>query len=165
VGVFLIEFGTFSKASYAEPKAFFDDLDGFLRRLPRELQYAVEIRNDDFLDAAYFDVLKANRVAHIFTSWSRMPSLRQQLLIDEAFTAPFTTARALLRPGRAYAQAVEVFSPYSEVKEEYPSARHALRDLIHRARERDISAYIHINNRLEGNAIQTIEGIVSRTDI
>jgi Protein of unknown function (DUF3489) len=35
-------------------------------------------------------VLKANRVAHIFSSWSRMPSLRQQLLIEEAFTAPFT---------------------------------------------------------------------------
>jgi uncharacterized protein YecE (DUF72 family) len=165
VGVFLFEFGTFSKTTYAEPKTFFDDLDAFLRRLPRDLQYAVEIRNDDFLDAAYFDVLKANRVAHIFTSWSRMPSLRQQLLIGEAFTAPFTTARALLRPGRAYAQAVESFSPYSEVKEEYPSARQALRDLIHGARERDIAAYIHINNRLEGNAIQTIEGIVSRTDI
>jgi len=165
VGVFLMEFGTFSKSSYAEPKAFFDDLDGFLRRLPRGVQYAVEIRNDDFLDAAYFDVLKANRVAHIFTSWSRMPSLRQQLLIDEAFSAPFTTARALLRPGRAYAQAVEIFSPYSEIREEYPSARQALRDLIHAARERDISAYIHINNRLEGNAIRTIEGIVSRTDI
>jgi uncharacterized protein YecE (DUF72 family) len=165
VGVFLIEFGTFSKASYAEPKAFLNDLNGFLRGLPRDFRYAVEIRNDDFLDAAYFDVLKANRVAHIFTSWSRMPSLRQQLLIDEAFTAPFTAARALLRPGRAYAQAVEIFSPYSEVREEYPSARQALRDLIHAARERDISAYIHINNRLEGNAIRTIEGIVSRTDI
>ena len=153
------------KASYGEPKAFFDDLDGFRRRRPRDFQYAVEIRNDDFLDAAYFDMLKANRVAHIFTSWSRMPSLRLQLLVDEAFAAPFSTARALLRPGRAYGQVVEVFSPYSEVKEEYPSARQALRDLIHAARERDISAYIHINNRLEGNAIQTIEGIVSRTDI
>jgi uncharacterized protein YecE (DUF72 family) len=130
VGVFLMEFGTFSKTSYVKPQAFFDDLDGFLRRLPPSFQYAVEIRNDDFLDAAYFDVLKANRVAHIFASWSRMPSLRQQLLIDEAFTAPFTTARALLRPGRAYAQAVESFSPYSEVKEEYPSARQALCDLI-----------------------------------
>ncbi|HEX4165554.1 MAG TPA: DUF72 domain-containing protein [Bryobacteraceae bacterium] len=123
VGVFLIEFGMFSKASYAEPKAFFDDLDGFLRRLPRGCQYAVEIRNDDFLDGSYFDVLKANRVAYIFTSWSRMPSLRRQLLIDEAFTAPFTTARALLRPGRPYAQAVEMFSPYSEVKEEYCGSR------------------------------------------
>jgi len=165
VGVFLIEFGTFSKASYTEPKAFFDDLDDFLRRLPRKLQYAVEIRNDDFLDAVYFDVLKTNRVAHIFTSWSRMPSLRQQLLIDEAFTAPFTTARALLRPGRAYEQAVEMFSPYTQVKEEYPSARQALRDLINRSQERDIAAYIHVNNRLEGNAIQTIDGVLSRTDL
>lgn len=165
VGIFLIEFGTLSKASYAEPKAFFDDLDSFLRRLPRGLQYGIEIRNDDFLDATYFDVLKANRVAHIFSSWSRMPSLRQQLLIDDAFTAPFTAARALLRPGRDYAHAVEMFSPYTQVKEEYPSARQALRDLICRSQERDISAYIHVNNRLEGNAIQTIEGVVSRTDL
>ena len=84
---------------------------GLLTRLPRDFRYSVEIRNDDFLDAAYFDVLRSNRVAHIFTSWSRMPSLRQQLLIEEAFTAPFTAARALLRPGRAYEQAVEMFSP------------------------------------------------------
>ena len=58
-----------------------------------------------------------------------------------------------------------MFSPYTEVKEQYPSARQALRDLIDRAQERDISAYIHVNNRLEGNAIPTIEGIVSRTDL
>ena len=161
VGVFLIEFGTFSKVSYAEPKAFFDDLDGFLRRLPRDFRYSVEIRNDDFLETAYFDVLKANGVAHTFTSWARMPSLREQLLIEEAFTTPYTAARALLRPGRSYEQAVQMFSPYREVKEEYPSARRALRDLIDGSLKRDIAAYIHINNRLEGNAIETIAGVLN----
>jgi len=144
VGAFLIEFGTFSKLSYPEPKSFFDDLNGFLTRLPRDFRYSVEIRNDDFLDAAYFDVLRSNRVAHIFTSWSRMPSLREQLLIEEAFTAPFTVARALLRPGRAYERAVEMFSPYTKVREEYPSARQALRDLIDRASKHEIAAYIHV---------------------
>jgi hypothetical protein len=121
-----------------------------LRRLPQGFQYAVEIRNDDFLDAAYFDVLKANGVAHIFTSWSRMPS--QQLLIDEAFTAAFTTARALLRPLHPGQGRISV-------------VRQALRDLFCRSLERDIAAYIHVNNRLEGNAIQTIDGVVSRTDL
>jgi uncharacterized protein YecE (DUF72 family) len=164
IGVFIIEFGTFSKASYPGAKRFAEDLDRFLRQLPRELRYAVEIRNDDFLDAAYFDVLKANRVAHVFTSWSRMPSLRQQILIDEAFSAPFTTARALVRPGRAYEDAVEMFKPYEKVQEEYPSARQALGDLVKRAQELDISAYIHVNNRLEGNAIQTIEAVLSGVD-
>lgn len=35
-------------------------------------------------------------------------------------------------------------------------------DLVKRARELDISAYVHINNRLEGTAIHTIEAIVKR---
>lgn len=161
IGVFLIEFGTFSKASYAEPKMFFDDLDCFLRQLPTGVRYSVEIRNDDYLDAAYFDVLKANGVAHTFNSWSRMPSLRQQIQIDEAFSAPFTVARALLRPGRPYADAVKLFSPYRAVKEPYPSARDALRQLIHHAQDGDITAFIHVNNRLEGNAIGTIAVVVA----
>jgi uncharacterized protein YecE (DUF72 family) len=160
VGVLIIEFGTFSKATYPDPKAFFDDLDAFLRRLPKSSCYAIEIRNEDYLDAGYFDVLRSNNVAHIFTSWARMPSLRRQLLIDAAFTARHTAARALLRPGRAYDQAVKLFFPYTKVKEEYPSARQALRDLIGSASERKMEAYIHVNNRLEGNAIETIASIV-----
>jgi uncharacterized protein YecE (DUF72 family) len=162
VGVFLIEFGTFSQASYPEPKRFADDLDAFLRGLPRGLRYAVEIRNDNFLDVSYFDVLKANGVAHIFNSWSRMPSLQQQILIDDAFTTSFTGVRALLRPGRAYSEAVQMFKPYTRIAEEYPSARQAIRDLIKRAKQDAISAFIHINNRLEGNAIQTIEAVVGK---
>jgi len=156
----IIEFGTFSKTTYPEPRAFFDDLDAFLRRLPKSVRFGVEIRNDDYLHVGYFDVLRANRVAHTFTSWARMPSLREQLMIEEAFTAPHTVARALLRPCRPYEQAVQMFSPYTEVKEEYPSGRQALRDLIRIAAERKMEAYIHVNNRLEGNAIETIFAVV-----
>jgi uncharacterized protein YecE (DUF72 family) len=162
IAVLIIEFGTFAKASYPEPRNFFDDLDAFLRRLPRSVRYSVEIRNEDYLDASYFAVLRANGVAHTFTSWSRMPSLRRQLLIEDAFTAPFTAARALLRPGRGYEQAVELFSPYREVKDEYPNARQALRDLVRRSMSDNLPAFIHINNRLEGNAVQTIAGTVEQ---
>jgi hypothetical protein len=160
----IFEFGTFSKASYAEPAPFFDELDTFLRRLPRSVRYCTEIRNDDFLEPRYFDVLRSNGVAHILTSWSRMPSLREQLLIENVFTAPHTVARALVRPGRAYDQAVKLFSPYREVKEEYLSARQALGDLISRARKERRTAYIHVNNRLEGNAIGTIDGVLRESE-
>jgi hypothetical protein len=66
----------------------------------------------------------------------------------------------LLRPGRTYEQAVTLFSPYREVKEEYPSGRKALRDLVARAQREKRTAYIHVNNRFEGNAIETIDGIL-----
>jgi uncharacterized protein YecE (DUF72 family) len=123
IGVLLFEFGTFSKASYPEPGTFFDDLDAFLRRLPRWIRYAVEIRNDEFLHPRYFEVLKANGVAHTFNSWTRMPSLGEQLRMDGALSARHAAARALLRPGRAYGESVKRFSPYTDVKEEYPSGR------------------------------------------
>jgi len=156
----IFEFGTFSKADCSEPAQFFEDLATFLSRLPRVLRYCVEIRNDDYLPAQYFDVLRSNSIAHTFTSWSRMPSLREQLPIGDVFTAPHTAARALLRPGRSYNQAVKLFAPYRQVNEAYPSARDALRGLISRTRREKRTAYIHINNRLEGNAIGTTEGIL-----
>jgi uncharacterized protein YecE (DUF72 family) len=160
IAVLIFEFGTFSEKAYAEPNIFFDDLNSFARRLPKGVRYAVEIRNDDYLRARYFDVLKANGIAHTFNSWSRMPSLREQILIDEAFTARHTVGRALLRPGRLYQQAVDMFAPYKEVKEEYPSARQALRGLIDHSLQTETMAFLHINNRLEGNAVLTIAGVL-----
>jgi len=159
IGVLIFEFGTFSKASYADPRSFFDDLDAFLQRIPKTMRYAVEIRNDDYLDTRYFGVLRAHAVPHTFTSWACMPSLQQQLLMEDAFTAPHVAARALLRPGRAYAEAVKMFTPYREAKEAYPSARQALRDLVYQSIDAKRSAYIHVNNRLEGNAPMTILSI------
>ena len=89
-----------------------------------------------------------------------MPSLREQLRIADVFTSSHTAARALLRPGRVYEQAVKLFFPYREVQEAYPSGRDALRELISCSRREKRTAYIHINNRFEGNAIGTIEGIL-----
>jgi uncharacterized protein YecE (DUF72 family) len=160
IAVMIFEFGTFSKVSYEQAGTFVDELDGFLRRLPRSVPYCIEIRNGDYLEKRYFDVLRAHGVAHTLNSWSRMPSLREQLLIEDVFTAPHTVARALLQPGRPYDQAVKLFAPYRQVKEEYPAGRQALRDLISRARREGRTAYIHVNNRFEGNAIGTIDAVL-----
>src|SRR5258706_10089878 len=98
VAVVILEFGTFSRDTYPEPQVFFEDLGAFLGKLPGNVQYSVEIRNEDFLCAQYFDVLRSHGVAHVFNSWTRMPSLAEQLQIENAFTAPHAVARALLRP-------------------------------------------------------------------
>jgi hypothetical protein len=45
------------------------------------------------------------------------------------------------------------------VQDPNPETRDALRLLIARARERHQPSYIFVNNRLEGNAPETIEAI------
>jgi hypothetical protein len=61
----------------------------------------VEIRQAQFLEPEYFRALRENCVAHVFNSWTEMPGIDQQMNHNEAFTANFTAARALLvRQGR-----------------------------------------------------------------
>jgi uncharacterized protein YecE (DUF72 family) len=159
VAVLVIEFGTFPKGCYEHVTDFIAELDPFLARLPEDFRFAVEVRNPEFLGPEYFACLRRNGVAHVLNGWARMPELHDQMALPDVFTADFTVVRALLRRGRPYDQAVAQFSPYREVQDPNPEARGAIREIIARAEERNQPAYIFVNNRLEGNAPQTIEAI------
>lgn len=158
--VFIFEFGTFAKSAFATVYEFLRALEPFFEALPKSGRYSVEIRNAEYLCPEYFALLKKHGVAHVFNAWSRMPELEVQTKIEPAFTADFTVTRALLRRGRQYEQAVQSFEPYSETKDPLPATRQALRELIQRSLGERRAAYIFINNRLEGNAPNTIEAIV-----
>ena len=160
IAVIILEFGAFPKSLYRDASAFIADLGPFLAALPPDFRYAVEIRNEDFLVPEYFACLRDRGAAHVFNAWSRMPELQEQVVLPEVFTTDFTVVRALLRRGRPYEQAVGLFSPYKETQDPNPTTRQAIRDIIRRARDRNQPAYIFVNNRLEGNAPNTIESIV-----
>lgn len=160
VAAVIFEFGTMPKWHYEGVERFAADLQHFLRALPPEWRYSVEIRNKEFLTAPYFEVLRENRVAHVFNAWTRMPELPEQLAIEAAYTADFTIARALLRHGRSYEQAVAQFQPYDRTQDSYPAAREGLAKLMERALNTGQPALLFVNNRLEGNAPSTIQAVV-----
>jgi len=160
VAAVIFEFGAFSKRSYQGPEQFVADLDGFLAKLPAEHRYSVEIRNPEFLAPEYFECLRRHGVARVFNAWARMPELSAQISLPDAFTADFSVARALLKRGRAYENAVDLFSPYDRIQEPNPGGRAALRDLVRRARTTGKPAFLFVNNRFEGNAPGTIASIV-----
>lgn len=161
VGVMIFEFGTMGKRHYEGALEFAADLRRFLKALPSGWRYAVEVRNKEYLDEPYFDALRETNTAHVFNAWTRMPPLNEQARIDAAHTADFTVARALLRHGRSYEQAVAAFQPYEKIQEENPAAREGLRELIEKSKRRKQTAFLFVNNRLEGNAPQTIQAVVS----
>ncbi len=155
-GPFVFEFQAIARMSAQE---FADRLDGFLAQLPREGRYGVEVRNPEFLSPPYLAVLREHNVAHVFNAWTRMPSIGEQVATPGVFTAPFVVARALLRPGRPYAEAVEAFAPYDRIREPNPQLRGDLVELIRRALALRIPAYVLVNNRAEGNAPLTIAAV------
>jgi uncharacterized protein YecE (DUF72 family) len=159
IAALIFEFGTFAKSTPADLAGFVEALRRVVAALPDSFRYGVEIRNPEFLERSYFSLLREHNVAHVFNAWTRM-LISKQMRIEEAFTANFTIARALLKFGRKYENAVKAFSPYREVEEPNPEVREALRNLLVRAKERGEPTYIFVNNRLEGNAPGTIEAVI-----
>ena len=159
-GPFVFEFQTIARRDGIGAQEFADRLDRFFSRLPPEGQYAVEIRNDEFLAPPYLAVLREHRVAHVLNSWTRMPPIGEQLDRPGAITAPFLVVRALLRPGRTYQEAVDKFQPYDRVREPNPRLRDDLVRVIERAVNLRIPAYVIVNNRAEGSAPLTIAAVM-----
>jgi len=157
-GVLIFEFSAFYLTHFERLRDFIAALDEFLGQLPTSWQYGVEVRNAKLLRTEYFDVLRAHNVAHVFNSWTKMPPVEEQMAMPGSFTADFFAARFLLRPGRAYQQAVDSFQPYAKTKETNKEARAALRSLIQRSVAHPTArpSYAFVNNRLEGNSPNTI---------
>lgn len=160
MGAFVFEFQTIAPSEDVSPQNFVDRLDRFFEVLPREARYAVEIRNAEFLTPAYLAVLRAHGVAHVLNSWTRMPPIGVQLELTGVITADFLVARALLRPGRTYEEAVELFAPYDRIKEPAPELREDLVALIDQSLKLRIPAYLLVNNRAEGSAPHTIAAVM-----
>lgn len=160
LGPFVFEFQTIAGWGPRAADEFAERLDAFLGLLPREARYAVEVRNEEFLTPAYFAVLREHNVAHVFSSWTRMPPIGAQLDLADSLTADFVVSRALLRPGRLYQEAVRAFAPYDQVRDLNPELRADLARLARTAAALRIPAWILVNNRAEGSAPHTIAAVM-----
>ncbi len=158
-GCFVFEFQAMRGKDLPDPIAWADQLDAFLAQLPREFRYAVELRNAELLTPFHGDVLKRHGVAHAFNSRTEVPPIGAQLDLAWTFPADFTVARALLPPGRRYADAVRAFEPYDRIREPLPSLRADILRLVQEALRRRIEAFILASNRAEGNAPGTIREV------
>ena len=158
-GCFVFEFQAMRGKDLPDPLQWADQLDDFLQVLPRDFRYAVELRNAELLTGVHGEVLKRHGVAHVFNSWTEMPPIGEQVELGWTFSANFTVARALLKPGRRYSDAVKQFQPYDRVREPLPDLRDDLVRLVSEAHRRRVEAFILANNRAEGNAPGTIRAV------
>ncbi len=158
-GCFVFEFQSMRGKDLPDPLQWADQLDDFLKELPRDFRYAVELRNPELLTGVHGEVLKRHGVAHVFNSWTEMPAIGDQVDLGWTLPTDFTVARALLKPGRRYSDAVKQFQPYDRVQEPVPSLRNDLVRLVSQAHQRRVEAFILANNRAEGNAPGTIRAV------
>ncbi len=162
LGPILLEFSQFHAGTIASGGQFVERLGTFLNDLRDEksFRFAVEIRNSNWLQAPYFEMLQKCGAGHVYSSWTKMPSLTEQLSLSQAYSPPYYCSRILLQPGTRYQEAVEAFSPYDKIVELQPQLRQDIASLITESVNGGVPAYVFVNNRAEGSSPQTITGVL-----
>lgn len=93
LGPMVLQFPFFRSAVFKSRTDFLDRLIPFLKKLPRDHKFAVEIRNVGWIDAQFADVLRDFGVALVLQDQSRMPPPKE---LSQRFD-PITTDWAYIR--------------------------------------------------------------------
>jgi len=94
LGPLLFQFPYFAKKSGMSEEDFVDRMERFLPKLPREMKFAVEMRNKAWISARLLDALRKHNVAMAMIDHPYMPRPKELLAVD-AITADFAYSRLL----------------------------------------------------------------------
>lgn len=161
-GPFILEFPPFPRQARLKPADFIAGLDRFLGQLPREFDYAVELRDRRWLTPAYRDVLARHKVAHTFNYWSAMPMPLAQAEIVRPEDLPFTVVRLLLRPSTWYEDQREQFRPFNAIVQPDELMREDVTALSDRVLATGRKVWVLVNNKAEGSSPLTIMELAKR---
>lgn len=158
-GPVLLEFPPVGPAHRLPPPDFLARLDAFLSFAPRELRFAVELRERAYLTPEYGEVLRAHGAAHAYTYWRGMPTPGAQARVVPAQNGAFALVRLSLKPGRDYEQEKERFAPFDRILEPDPRMRAEVVEILCAAAAAGLRAFVLVNNKAEGSAPLTVQAL------
>jgi uncharacterized protein YecE (DUF72 family) len=95
LGPLLFQFGYFNQKAFKSQADFLAVLKPFLKKLPKGYQFAVEIRNKNWMNAEFADVLRERGIALTLIDQSWVPRPWEQKEKFDLVTADFTYVRWL----------------------------------------------------------------------
>jgi len=95
LGVLLLQFPYFNKMAFGSADAFLARLGPFLKRLPKAVPFALEIRNKNWLSPKLYDLLRAHSVSLALIDHPWMPRPSQIFVNADPITGPFAYIRWL----------------------------------------------------------------------
>lgn len=151
LGPLLIQFPYFNKRAFDSPEPFFDRLDTFLATLPREMRFAVEIRNRNWLRPEFPELLKKHNVALALVDQAWMPHGDEVAELFDPLTTDFSYIRLI--GDRKEVEAITDRWDKEVIDRTESLMRWAA--LIRKFVTRDINIYAYVNNHFAGHAPAT----------
>ncbi len=151
----IFQFEYLNKQKMGGQLEFLDKLAAFFKKCPSGYRYCVEIRNPNYLNRHYFDLLNALHVSHVFLQGYWMPPVFDVYRRFRDDIQTHTVIR-LLGPDRSDIEnkTGKQWNRIIEPREEdLIKLKHMIDDLL----SREVKVTLNVNNHFEGSAPLTIE--------
>ncbi len=159
LGPLMFQFEYLSKQKMRSQDQFQEMFEEFIKQLPTSFQYAVEIRNANYLNQAYFEFLSRNGLSPVFLQGYWMPPITdiyakwRPLILQQE-----TVVIRLHGPDR---QGIEkkTGKRWNQLVAPKDGELAAVVDMIRELLGQEVTVYLNVNNHYEGSAPLTIERI------
>jgi uncharacterized protein YecE (DUF72 family) len=154
LGPLLFQLPPQGKGVTRRPAEFAERLGGFLAALPRGVDYAVELRDEELLTDDYAAALTAASVRHCYCVHPTMPSIKRQVAVVPPGGS--VTVRWMLQPGNEYDEAKERYAPFDRLVASDPVRRAEIAELCDESLLQGVPVTVVINNKAEGSAPMSV---------
>jgi uncharacterized protein YecE (DUF72 family) len=151
LGPIVFQFPFFNRSAFHDRHEFLDRLVPFLAKLPDRYKFALEIRNRDWLDSEFANLLRDRKIALVLQDRSWMPSPSE--LKFDPITADWTYMRWL--GDRKVIE--ERTMTWDRTIVDLTTELGSWVDFCYQVRRRGVVIYAHANNHFSGHAPATIE--------
>jgi len=152
--VIILQFEYMNKKKMLNQVTFMEKFGKFCEQLPKDIPVGIEIRNPNFINSRYFEFLQNHDLMHVFLQGYYMPMISDVYKRYRNFINDCTVFR-LHGPDRA---GIENLSGkiWNQILTPREDELYEMVDILKDLQERDVTAFVNVNNHYEGSAPLTI---------
>lgn len=157
LGPVIFQFEYLNKKKMSGVGEFFDRLGEFVKQLPSDFSYFVELRNPNWLNTKYFEFLAEKGLYHVFLQGYYMPSIFDLYREHREHVVDMAVIR-LHGPDRKGIEE-QTGKDWSQIVMAKDQDIERLVGMVADMQLRNVKPHIYVNNHFEGSAPRTIEKI------
>ncbi len=158
IETYIFQFEYLNKQKISGQLDYQKQLAAFFEQCPQNISYAIETRNQNFLNTRYFDFLASNQLTHVFIQGYWMPPIFKLYDQFKEYIKESSLIR-LMGPDRKKIEK-KTKSNWGTIVDPRDDELQQIKGMVDDLIAREIKVTLNVNNHYEGSAPMTIQKFI-----
>ncbi|NWF49421.1 MAG: DUF72 domain-containing protein [Ignavibacteriaceae bacterium] len=155
IGVLMFQFEYLNKQKMSSQKEFQERIFSFIKKLPADYKYGIEIRNPNYLNKSFFSFIKECGLTNVFLEGYYMPPVKK--VFDEF--KDYIENTCVIRLHGPDRKGIEEASgnKWNRIIIDRTKEIQIIAEIVKELASKKVDTFINVNNHFEGSAPLTID--------